>query len=83
MKNASLSLGTFVIVAVCAMFTATPVDAEGADASHQELAAFMDDGRAYLSTRYRFEHVDRDGISKQAKASTLRTRLGFERWSCI
>ena len=35
-------------------------------------------GRTYLNLRYRYEGVDQDGLSKNANASTLRTRLGFE-----
>lgn len=36
---------------------------------------FISKGKASLNLRYRFEHVDQDGIAKEAKASTLRTRL--------
>ncbi len=35
-------------------------------------------GRAYLNFRYRYENVDQDSIAKNANASTLRSRLGFE-----
>jgi hypothetical protein len=42
------------------------------------LAAAVKDGRAYVSARYRFEFVDQSGLIDDAKASTLRTRLGFE-----
>jgi len=34
-------------------------------------------GKASLDLRYRFETVDQTGISKKAKASTLRTRLNY------
>jgi hypothetical protein len=35
-------------------------------------------GDASLSFRYRYENVDQDGFSKDANASTLRTRLNFK-----
>ncbi|MEO5574536.1 MAG: alginate export family protein [Gammaproteobacteria bacterium] len=34
-------------------------------------------GQASGQLRYRFEHLDQDGINKAAKASTLRTQLGY------
>lgn len=40
-------------------------------------------GKATVSLRYRFEFVDQDGFNKDAKASTLRTRLNYKtaRWN--
>ncbi len=43
-------------------------------------------GKGSISFRYRFENVDQDGISKDANASTLKTRinyksLGYNGWS--
>ena len=35
-------------------------------------------GKWWLQLRYRYENVDEDGFSKQARASTLRTVLGYE-----
>lgn len=35
-------------------------------------------GRAYIDARYRYEHVDQTGFAKDARASTIRTRLGYE-----
>jgi hypothetical protein len=37
----------------------------------------MTSGKAHLDFRYRFEGVDQDGIPKDAKASTLKTRLNY------
>jgi hypothetical protein len=34
-------------------------------------------GKAHLEFRYRYEHVDQDGFSRDAGASTLKTRLNF------
>ena len=36
------------------------------------------DGSVKLNLRYRFESVDQDGISKDAEASTLKTRLTYK-----
>jgi len=38
----------------------------------------ISEGKSNLSFRYRFETVDQDGFSKDANASTLRTRLNFK-----
>jgi len=48
---------------------------EGASKVFHEIFA---GGRAYISGRYRFEYADQDGFSNTARASTFRTRLGFE-----
>ncbi|MCB1731020.1 MAG: hypothetical protein KDI21_11135, partial [Halieaceae bacterium] len=45
-----------------------------------EFKSFVDavkGGDVYLDFRYRYEGVDQDGISKDAAASTLRSRLGL------
>lgn len=36
------------------------------------------EGKPILDTRYRYEHVDQDGLIDEANAHTLRTRLGYE-----
>lgn len=43
-----------------------------------QLSAAVTGGKAGVDFRYRFEGVDQDGISKNAKASTLRSRLWAE-----
>ena len=52
-------------------------DAE-TDSAVSSVADAIGHGKAVLSFRYRFEHVDQDGIDENAQASTLRTRLGLE-----
>ena len=50
------------------------------NASADEVGALADaisSGKSSLDLRYRFEAVDQDGISKKAKASTLRTRINY------
>lgn len=41
-------------------------------------ATLMEDGTVGLSFRYRYEHVDDDGFTEDADASTLRSRLSFQ-----
>ena len=64
------------------MLAALPAQAyaeAGGDAeSHSEMKKFISEGKAYIDARYRFEYVDQDGVANTAKASTLRTRLGFK-----
>ena len=55
----------------------------GSGAMTNAIEKFMTDGKAYLDGRYRFEYVDQDGIEKNAKASTLRSRLGFTSGSLL
>lgn len=40
--------------------------------------ALIKDGAFFGELRYRYEHVDQDGISNKADASTVRTNLGFK-----
>lgn len=39
---------------------------------------FFDQGKLLADVRYRFEHVDQDGIANEANAHTVRARLGFQ-----
>jgi len=47
-------------------------------AQEAEIAALLADGTPALSFRYRFEFVDDDAFTRNAKASTLRSRLSFQ-----
>jgi hypothetical protein len=38
----------------------------------------LTDGKLLLDARYRYEHVDQDGLAHDANAHTVRTRLGYE-----
>jgi len=42
------------------------------------LSEAFSNGSSDISFRYRFEYVDQDGFSEDAKASTLRTRLNYK-----
>jgi hypothetical protein len=49
--------------------------AQAAESITDTLAAAVKDGTVSVDLRYRFENVDQDGISKDADASTLRSRI--------
>ncbi|MCB9914194.1 MAG: alginate export family protein [Planctomycetes bacterium] len=59
--------------------TAAPaVPAEEGEFNLKGLKEKLQAGRFWMNFRYRFENVDQVGITKDARASTLRTRLGYE-----
>lgn len=63
-----------VFVGALAMITGvTPGTATAAES----LAEMFTQGKAGVAFRYRYEHVDQDNFSREAKASTLRGRLNF------
>ncbi len=43
-----------------------------------DVASIVKDGEFFGHMRYRYEFVDQDGIATNAKASTIRTNLGFK-----
>ncbi|MCL4780289.1 MAG: alginate export family protein [Gammaproteobacteria bacterium] len=43
-----------------------------------DIAQAFKDGKANVSFRYRYENVDQDNFSKDANASTLRSRISFQ-----
>ena len=51
--------------------------AAGAQAEEDWRNLYLD-ARPVLDLRYRFEYVDQDGFSRNARANTLRTRAGLE-----
>jgi len=53
------------------------IASSGALAADSLLDAFKQ-GKPLLDVRYSYENVDQDGFARNAKASTLRTRFGFE-----
>ena len=42
-----------------------------------DFTSMFTEGKASLNFRYRYEYVDEDNFSRNAKASTLRSRLSF------
>jgi hypothetical protein len=61
--------------ATAASLAILPLQAEEKVAS--EFTEMVTDGTVNLDFRYRYEHVDDDGVEKHANASTLRSRLTF------
>ena len=47
-------------------------------ANADDWSSLVSEGKASVDFRYRFEFVDQEGFSKDAKASTLRSRLTLE-----
>jgi len=72
------STGGEVPVEEATLKSPAPIPQVNLDALHEALAG----GRFWVNLRYRFENVDQDDstgvITKDAHASTLRTRLGYE-----
>ncbi|GJL84482.1 MAG: hypothetical protein DHS20C02_02570 [Micavibrio sp.] len=64
-----------MMVAACGLAMSAPAYAvDGYDAEQ----SLIKDGKFYANVRYRFEHVEQDGFTKDADASTIRTRFGFQ-----
>ena len=61
------------------LFTGAPsaVRSDEDRASQTDWRALFEDGRPHLQLRYRYEYVDQAGLSRNAHAHTVRTRLGF------
>lgn len=75
--DAAMSLQNVRLTAIsltAASLLGSPVNAAETAQSVVEMASR---GTVNLDFRYRFEYVDQEGIAKEAKASTLRSRLGF------
>lgn len=64
-----------VAISITIFLPANPVRA--ADQEQSELGSLRD-GKLKLNFRYRYEFVDQEGITKDAHASTLRTRLTYQ-----
>lgn len=46
--------------------------------TQSDFARALSEGKLLFDARYRYEHVDQDGLANEANAHTLRTRLGYE-----
>lgn len=62
---------TAAIAATMSATMVTPVSAA------DSVTAALSEGKASLDLRYRYETVDQKGVTEDAKASTLRTRLNY------
>jgi len=76
MKKTNLSLS----ISILALGLSSPFSAVGAETSTeaQSIAEALTNAQTDLSLRYRYEYVDADDGSREAKASTLKTRLTFK-----
>jgi hypothetical protein len=63
-----------ILVALIAIFTVSVAIAEEAATISEAISK----GKGKLNFRYRYENVDQDGISKNADASTLKTRINYK-----
>ena len=83
--NEPQTLSRFVFFALFFVLVPLPGLAENTENNKTEKDEIQDplqrafhDSRVWASFRYRYELVDQDGFTSDAKASTLRSRLGFE-----
>ncbi len=70
MKSIEKWIGLTVCIIIASLMT--PAVCQGS------FIEALKDGDVSLTLRYRFEFVDQDGLDKDAKASTLRTALGYK-----
>ncbi len=76
-KHATAAIA--LLTATSALVSIAPAYADSHMESTDVLKKFLiDDATPYIDLRYRFEHVDQTGFTKDAKASTLRTKLGYK-----
>lgn len=75
-RSVCLTLAVFALVVPA--YSADHSNTDHSSSEVNSVADMIQKGRAYVNFRYRYEHVDQDGISSNAKASTLRSRLGYE-----
>ena len=70
-----MAMGT---AALLPMASDAVADEEAKSDGNGEILDAVTNGKLLLNVRYRFEHVDQDGIANDANAHTIRTRLGWE-----
>jgi len=68
-------LKSYLIISGGLLLAASAAASRAADDFTSEIAQAVRGGTVGLDFRYRFEGVDQDGISKDAEASTLRSRI--------
>lgn len=61
-----------ILIASGAILTTLPAYAG------DNIESIFKDGKVFGEARYRYEYVDQDGFADEARASTLRTNLGFK-----
>ncbi len=71
-RNHNILFGT--LLGLILSFSVMAAEEEGAT----DLGSAISSGKATISGRYRYEHVDQDNSLKDADASTLRLRLNYQ-----
>ena len=68
-----------ILLSLIAIVLTASLPSSPARSADQEQAkpGLISDGKLSLNFRYRYEFVDQDGFAKDARASTLRTRLAY------
>jgi Alginate export len=79
MKTMTLStlLCATTLLASATAFAAEPAATPAAPVK-DEFTKALTEGKVLFDTRYRYEHVDQDGLTDNANAHTLRSRLGYQ-----
>ncbi|MCX2980734.1 hypothetical protein EYC98_07560 [Halieaceae bacterium IMCC14734] len=73
-----MSKTTRVMITTALLPLALATSVQAADNFSDGIASMVSDGKASVDFRYRFEGVDDENFDKDAKASTLRSRLTLE-----
>lgn len=60
-----------------ALLSTSLVPAVAEESSTSDFTSMFTEGKASFNFRYRYEYVDQEGFSRNAKASTLRSRLTY------
>ncbi|GAB5451281.1 MAG: alginate export family protein [Halioglobus sp.] len=68
---------TTIRISLATLMATATLPALGEPEVADDFAGMFNKGSAALNFRYRYEYVDQDGFDKEAKASTLRSRLTF------
>lgn len=67
----------YMLIVYSMLSTATAAEMTKIPPEARSLAEAFKQGTHSLDVRYRYEFVDQDGLPKEAKASTLRTRVSY------
>jgi len=76
----SCKLAFVAVAALSAVSGLSLVATPGAKAGDldRDLQTAVKEGKFWLTSRYRYEYVDQEGLPKNARASTISTEVGFE-----
>lgn len=69
---------TLLVIALSGLASLMPALGGADENNSQTVVEAITSGKAGVALRYRFEHVDQDGFSDDANASTMRLRLNYQ-----